>query len=161
MKRRGHQVEITNLQRRRIPRACLIRAVEETLDSRKSRSRRVSLVLMNNRQISRTNDEFLGVKAPTDVITFEYPRGLPEGPEIEVLVSVEQAEREARRRRIPFRQELERYVVHGILHALGYNDATPGGRRAMHRAQEKIVQRLEGIRAGRRIRNKKKGRRSK
>jgi rRNA maturation RNase YbeY len=40
--------------------------------------------------------------------------------------------------------ELVRYVVHGVLHLLGYDDLQPDLRRKMKRVENRLVRRLAG-----------------
>ena len=51
----------------------------------------------------------------------------------EVLISPEQATRQARRRKKPVVDEVAFLAAHGVLHLLGYEDETPAGYREMVR----------------------------
>jgi probable rRNA maturation factor len=51
----------------------------------------------------------------------------------EILISPEQASRQARRRRRPVMEEVAFLAAHGVLHLLGYEDETPAGYREMVR----------------------------
>ena len=51
----------------------------------------------------------------------------------EILISPEQAERQARRRKRPVMEEVAFLAAHGVLHLLGYEDETPAGYREMLR----------------------------
>jgi probable rRNA maturation factor len=51
----------------------------------------------------------------------------------EILISPEQASRQARRRRRPVIEEVAFLAAHGVLHLLGYEDETPAGYREMVR----------------------------
>jgi probable rRNA maturation factor len=51
----------------------------------------------------------------------------------EILISPDQASRQARRRRRPVREEVAFLAAHGVLHLLGYEDETPAGYREMVR----------------------------
>ena len=51
----------------------------------------------------------------------------------EILISPEQASRQARRRKRPVMEEVAFLAVHGVLHLLGYEDETPAGYREMVR----------------------------
>jgi probable rRNA maturation factor len=51
----------------------------------------------------------------------------------EILISPEQAERQARRRKRPVVEEVAFLAAHGVLHLLGYEDETPAGYREMLR----------------------------
>ncbi|NQV04742.1 MAG: rRNA maturation RNase YbeY, partial [Candidatus Omnitrophica bacterium] len=54
----------------------------------------------------------------------------------DVVVSAETARREARKRKVPIQKEICLYLVHGILHLLGYDDKKSIDRKRM-RAKEK------------------------
>ena len=51
----------------------------------------------------------------------------------EILISPQQASRQARRRKRPVREEIAFLAAHGVLHLLGYEDETPAGYREMLR----------------------------
>jgi probable rRNA maturation factor len=51
----------------------------------------------------------------------------------DVLISPEQAARQARKRRKPIVEEVAFLAAHGVLHLLGYEDETPAGYREMVR----------------------------
>jgi probable rRNA maturation factor len=153
-----HRVEVTDLQRRRrVERGALERAAVAALMREGAPATRVSVVLMSDRQIAEPHERWLGEPGATDVISFRYPSNGPDGPDVELLVSVERAAREADRRGIPLRRELARYVVHGVLHALGYRDADAASRRAMFRVQEGIVRELEDSRPAPRRTHQRRG----
>jgi len=69
------------------------------------------------KNIKHLNHDFL-----TDVITFDYCNdNLIAG---DVLISTERVEENARNYEVTFLKELQRVMVHGLLHLLGYNDKT-------------------------------------
>ena len=79
--------------------------------------------------------------APTDVITFDLGEdGV--GPAGELYVSVERAERVARRRGVPVERELTLYVVHGVLHLCGFEDRTPDQTSLMRAAEREVLEHL-------------------
>jgi probable rRNA maturation factor len=51
----------------------------------------------------------------------------------EIVISPEQASRQARRRKRPVMEEVAFLAAHGVLHLLGYEDETPAGYREMVR----------------------------
>jgi probable rRNA maturation factor len=51
----------------------------------------------------------------------------------EILISPDQASRQARRRKRPLGEEVAFLAAHGVLHLLGYEDETPAGYREMLR----------------------------
>jgi probable rRNA maturation factor len=103
----------------------------------------VGIVLVRDPAIATLNRRFLGHSGPTDVLSFPTdPRGWPPGeprPLGEVVVSVDRAREQALERGLKPRVELERLIVHGILHLLGYDDATPGERARMRRRENRYL----------------------
>lgn len=104
---------------------------------------KINVVILDNAQIRKPNAQFLEHDFETDVLAFRYGRSVG-GTDGEVLVSIEQAHIEARERRIPPQEELLRYVIHGVLHFLGFRDKSPRDQKEMHRAQESILKGLGG-----------------
>ena len=58
------------------------------------------------------------------------------------MISTDYAAAEARKRRIPVEEELLRYVAHGVLHLLGYDDHAPADKRRMWERQERYLGRI-------------------
>jgi probable rRNA maturation factor len=85
----------------------------------------------------------------TDVLSFS----MLEGPGAEfrhgllgdVVISVETAERQARRRRRTLDQELRDLLIHGILHVLGMDHVRPADRRAMRALEAELRFALEQV----------------
>jgi len=128
-------IRIANRQKRvRIPGREVRRLARRLLGGRA-----LSLAFVGDAEIRRLNRRFLGRDRTTDVLAFRLDGGFPGTGEFfgEVVVSAETAAREARRRGIPVREELLRYVTHGILHLLGYDDRGPRGRARMWNRQER------------------------
>ena len=90
----------------------------------------IHIIFISDRRMSELHRRFMQIGGPTDVITFEHG---------EIFISVETAQRQARTYRTSLGRELRLYLVHGLLHLRGFDDAHPADRRVMERAQEKIL----------------------
>src|SRR5690606_15544557 len=120
----------------------VVRAVRQAVADQPVRS--INVVLAGDDVLARLHQQYMNDPSPTDVLTFDLgDDGDQEALEGEVVVSVDTARREAKRRGLPVRDEILRYVIHGALHLLGYDDATPGGRRGMRRRENAILAALE------------------
>lgn len=96
-------------------------------------------MLVNNREIRRLNARYRKKDRPTDVLAFQT-NGLPGvGDRIlgDVVISVEQAKKQAKERGRAPEDELETLLIHGILHLLGYDHERS-------EREAKIMRRLEG-----------------
>jgi len=103
----------------------------------------VSVTFLGRDRMRRLNAQYLGHDQPTDVLAFTLRQ--PDGPALaDVYVCAAVAAAAARGHRVPLRQELVRLVVHGTLHALGYDhpEGPERGRSAMWRRQERYVKAL-------------------
>jgi rRNA maturation RNase YbeY len=102
-----------------------------------------SLALVGDRRMAELHQQFMDIPGPTDVLTFELDhdaRGRVTAGE--VVVCVPYALRESRRRRVPPRNELLLYALHGMLHLCGYDDRTARDFATMHRREDEILNQL-------------------
>lgn len=105
----------------------------------------VTIVLMSDASIARLHRRFMKIDGPTDVITFQHG---------EICISLDTAARNARAHSGTLQSEVRLYVVHGLLHLLGYDDKDAGGAREMAERQVRICAEIaeEGRRARRPVR---------
>lgn len=119
------------------PPAFLVRVVTATLDHLSRSDLAVSLLLTDDAGIARIHGEFMDDPTPTDVISF------PMGDSVELVVNVERARCEAAERGHDAMAELALYIVHGILHACGFDDIESADRLRMRDAELAVLGRLE------------------
>ena len=82
----------------------------------------ISVTFVGRTAIAQMNAKYLRHAGPTDVISFgmaREARGMPAVGDIYICPDV--ARQNARRNRIPVREELSRLVVHGTLHVAGHD----------------------------------------
>ncbi len=149
------QVDIANLQQDVPVDARRLRRVLRRVFADKGICRgRVSLALVDNQTISKLNRKYLGRQGPTDVLAFQLDeKEEAQGPPPvwgEIVVSTEEAKREARERGLPVETELLLYVIHGGLHLLGFDDSTKVRRQKMETAQQHYLNLFEKSRQSRR-----------
>lgn len=118
-----------------VPERDLIRAANETRRVAHARGE-VTIVLVGDREMKALNSRYRRRRRTTDVLSFAADSQQEVG---DVLISIPEARREARRKGIPLRDELRLLVVHGVLHCLGYDHEQPKDARKMLPLQEKIL----------------------
>ena len=90
------------------------------------RHREISVYFCGDRSLATLNGRWRGRNVPTDVLAF--PAGdAREGFLGDIVISVPFATRQARRRGEPASREIDRLLVHGYLHLLGYDHETDRG----------------------------------
>jgi probable rRNA maturation factor len=116
------------------------------------RDAEVHLAFVSDEEMRALNKRFRRIDKTTDVLSFgeaipTRDRGAAAIAHIngrraenggrfdlgEILISPEQASRQARRRKRPVMEEVALLAAHGVLHLLGYDDETPAGYREMVR----------------------------
>ena len=95
----------------------------------------LEVALVDDETSARVHFDFMEIPGATDVITFQHG---------EIVIGAEVALRQADEFGEPFGREILRYLVHGLLHLAGHEDAEDAGQKAMEAAQEAIVAELWG-----------------
>jgi len=127
----ANQQSILPVDRRRIR-----RAVRMILKDHAIVSGEISVAVVDDAAIARLHREYLQEDGPTDVLSF--PLESVDGYlEAEIIVSAETAAAAAPRFGLSPGDEVLLYVIHGMLHLVGYGDTTPRKRAAM-RSQERM-----------------------
>lgn len=103
----------------------------------------LNYIFCNDEQILRVNREFLNHDYFTDIITFDRSkRKMVNG---DIYISVETVMSNASKFNQPFIVELNRVIVHGLLHLCGINDKGPGEREIMEMNEDEALMILRNI----------------
>jgi probable rRNA maturation factor len=108
----------------------------------------INIAFVNDREMAKINEDYVGHKGTTDVITFCYLDGddeLFDGDiAVDLFVCADVAEREgAKRRNSTYARELTLYIVHGLLHSAGEDDLNAASRKRMRRRECEVMKELE------------------
>jgi probable rRNA maturation factor len=104
----------------------------------------VRVCVLGDRAISELHGRTHGDPTPTDVLTFDLGAGtVGRGPlDVDIVVGLEVAERQAAERGHGVEQELLLYILHGTLHGLGHDDQGDAAYAAMHAEEDRILELL-------------------
>ena len=107
----------------------------------------LSILFTDDREIQSLNRDWLGKDRPTDVISWPQETNPPTDGFIgDLAISLDSALRQADQQAIPLERELERLLIHGILHLLGHDHARAGRKaRAMRREEERLIKLLSEV----------------
>jgi probable rRNA maturation factor len=125
-----------------IDRARLRRRAGAILRSVDRADSELSVLLVGDEEIAELNGQYRSKPVPTDVLSFSLLEGSHadrRGSLLgDVVISLETAERQARRGRRSLEAEVLRLLVHGVLHLLGHDHEADDEARMM-RAEERRV----------------------
>jgi probable rRNA maturation factor len=113
--------------------------IAEYVLTKEGRKAEIGIVFVDEIKIKDLNRNFLKHDFVTDVISFplDETEGVVEG---EVYVCIDQAVRQARQYGVSMHREVFRLVIHGILHLLGYDDATPRKKSVMKQKEDAYLE---------------------
>lgn len=100
----------------------------------------ITVCLVNDQEISRLNAKYLKKNRPTDVIAFSL--GDKKSLCADIVVSTDTASRQAKIFNTSPSYELYLYIVHGVLHVLGYDDKTTKQSQLMQKKSIRILSAL-------------------
>ncbi len=91
--------------------------------------RSASIAFVSDRKMRDLNREFRGEDSTTDVLSFPFEPEEFESGEIlgDIVISVEQAARQAEENGLTLEVEIRQLILHGILHLCGYDHETDNG----------------------------------
>lgn len=130
--------------------------VEHLLAQIGEASSSVSLTFVRDPAMRELNRQHRGKDAPTDVLSFPLfgreafdrraqtrPIGSAGGPERmlgDIVVSVDTAARQATEYDAPLEREVQRLLIHAVLHLAGHDHLEPGERRVMEAEERRLAQ---------------------
>jgi len=123
----------------------ILERTAQTVLAHQSADGDLTIVLTDDAQLHKLNREYLGIDAPTDVLSFPASETDPETAHRylgDILISVPRAEEQAHATGHALEAEAQLLVVHGILHLLGYDHAEAEEKTRMWKVQTEILERL-------------------
>jgi probable rRNA maturation factor len=161
-------IVITNRQRVKINRRRLKQIAAALLEELQLAKVEIGICLVAAPEMTRLNERFLKHQGSTDVITFDYRdetvgadvrRLINQKPTLgkrnktpqvvsdngihgEIFICVDEAVVQAHRFGTSWQSEIVRYLIHGTLHLLGFDDSSAGARRKMKREENGLLRRL-------------------
>ena len=101
----------------------LKRWFQTILEQLECRNMELSILLVNDKKIRKLNSKYRKIDEVTDVLSFpQTTQGKPDSVLLgDVVVSIDTAWNQAKKRGISFEEEMVLLIIHGTLHLLGYD----------------------------------------
>lgn len=101
----------------------------------------IGYMFVSDEKILEVNNQYLGHDYYTDIITFDYCEGdILNG---DIVISLDTVRTNAEKFGKTYEDELNRVIIHGVLHLCGINDKGPGEREIMENNENKALALLE------------------
>lgn len=102
----------------------------------------LSIVISDDNELHQLNQQFLGIDAPTDVLSFPSDEIDPDSGNRylgDIIISYPRALEQSQKGGHPVTAEIQLLAVHGVLHLLGYDHAEPDEKEKMWKTQAEIL----------------------
>jgi rRNA maturation RNase YbeY len=102
---------------------------------------KITFIFCSDKRILEINNQFLNHDYYTDIITFDYSNdNVISG---DIFISVDTVKSNAEYFKVNFDAEIQRIIIHGILHLCGQEDHTPELRKEMTRKENLALQKTD------------------
>lgn len=109
--------------------------IKEIIERHNHKAGDINYIFSNDEYLLHINQQYLNHDYYTDIITFDQSEeeGVISG---DIYISIERVKENAFQHHHDFQKELNRVMVHGILHLLGFNDHSPEEKKVMREKEE-------------------------
>lgn len=143
----GVKVTIKNSQKKIPidPRTIKKAALKVLSSQSKEKSGEISICFVTDKRIKRLNRLYLGKNEPTDVLSFDLTETDDAKKKLfaDIIISTDTALSNSKIFKTSALCEIHMYVVHGLLHLLGYDDGTLKERRIMEQKTKQVLKALK------------------
>jgi len=96
--------------------------IDEAIKNEHLQTGEINIIFCSDDYLLKMNKEHLEHDYYTDIITFDYcENGIVSG---DLFISKDRVGENAKEFNVKFNDEINRVVIHGVLHLVGYNDKT-------------------------------------
>lgn len=129
----AEEVKLPTIQKQKIT-----RWIKDTAAVYDKKVGEIAYIFCSDERILEVNNQYLKHDYYTDIITFDYSEGsIISG---DIFISVDTVRSNSEKFEVSFEDELQRILIHGILHLCGQADNTPELRAEMTRKENLALQ---------------------
>ena len=114
-----------------------IRWIKNVISEENKELGEVNYIFCDDKYLLRKNIKYLDHDTLTDIITFNYCEG--DIISSDIMISIERVMENSSIFENSFSEELNRVMIHGILHLIGYNDKTDGEKEIIRKKEDYYV----------------------
>lgn len=121
-------------------RKAVVSVIRDVLRDHNREEDKINIILTTDDYLHSLNLTYLKHDYLTDILTFSYKEGSP--IEADIFISIERAMENATTHNVSLEEELNRLMIHGILHCCGHNDDTISEKEKMRHSEEHYLEQM-------------------
>ena len=115
--------------------------ISSVISSEEYKQGEINYIFCDDDYLHKLNVEFLEHDSLTDIISFDYTVGKELHGDI--FISVDRVKENASKFKVTFEEELNRVIVHGILHFCGFKDKSDDEKKLMREKENEYLSKLK------------------
>jgi len=127
----------------RIPKRKIKTWINQCITSKECVTGQINYIFCSDEYLKKINIQYLNHDYYTDIITFNYNENKTINGDI--YVSLDRVRDNANTYKVNFHTELQRVVIHGVLHLLGLDDHTDSEKKKMRKAEDECIDKYNKI----------------
>jgi probable rRNA maturation factor len=109
--------------------------IQAAVKKEKHKLTELNFIFCSDKELLKINQEYLNHDTYTDIITFDNSDGSGR-IEGDIFISIERVTDNANKLKTKFQDELNRVMIHGVLHLLGFSDKTDANKKEMRKKED-------------------------
>ena len=102
----------------------------------------INIIFCSDEYLLQVNKQYLNHDYYTDIITFNYNTNKVNG---DLFISIDRVADNAEKQNVPRGTEMQRVIIHGVLHLLGYNDKTKAEEKKIRQKEDQAIEILNSL----------------
>lgn len=109
--------------------------IKKVLNAENRNAENLNYIFCSDKHLLHINKKYLNHYSLTDIITFDHSEQETH-LEADIYISIERVKENAIQLNKEFHDELDRVMIHGVLHLLGFNDKTTADMKEMREKED-------------------------
>ena len=119
----------------------IINWIQKVVNGYQKRIEELNYIFCSDDYLRDLNIKYLKHNTLTDVISFDDSQG--DALQGDIFISVDSVNENAEEFKVSFEEELNRVMIHGVLHFIGFKDKSPADEVKMRKAEDEALELIE------------------
>ena len=119
--------------------------IKFVIEGEKKKAGDINYIFCDDAFLVEMNIKYLNHDTLTDIITFNYNEESENSINGDIYISIDRVKENSVEYNVPFNTELDRVIIHGVLHLLGFKDKTKADKKTMREKEDNSLSLLHNF----------------